>query len=411
MAPLYTCGFAAPFIIGHAAIRLRSRNLGFATGVYGTFLLAYATIASVMDDGNPATEVEPLVSAAAGVWVLVGWLGGTVHALFLRSKVFRSQPRRPVPSAAWGHTPAPPPSYRPPTAPPASSYRAPAGPSPSFPRPSWNDMGAAPDSRSLDGIGIGIDRIGPYALTRKIGQGGQGAVYLAHGPDGQPVAIKVLHNRIIGGAAERESFVKEAAMARLVRPFATARVIDVGVVDDLAYIVSEYVPGPSLDRLVRQEGPRGGDSLTRLAIGTAAALNGIHAANVVHRDFKPANVLIGPDGPRVIDFGIARAVDRFTMTSGGLRGTLIYMSPEQISGDPVGPASDIFSWASTMLFGATGRHAFDGASHPHIFRMILEHHPDLSVLPPALRDPAAACLAKDPRDRPTAAEVMTAVTG
>ncbi|GAA4188108.1 hypothetical protein GCM10022252_22830 [Streptosporangium oxazolinicum] len=391
-------------------MRLRSKNLGFATGLYGAFLLAYATIASVMDDGNPATEVEAPVNAAAGVWLLVGWLGGTAHALFLRSKVFRSQPRHPAPSVAWGRDPAPPPSYRRPTVPPAPpSYRAPAGPPPSFPRPSWNDMGAMPVSRSLDGLGI--DRIKPYVLTRKIGEGGQGAVYLAHGPDGQPVAIKVLHNRIIGGAAERESFVKEAAMARRVRPFATARVIDVGVIEDLAYIVSEYVPGPSLERLVRDEGPRDGDSLTRLAIGTVAALNGIHAADVVHRDFKPANVLVGPDGPRVIDFGIARAVDRFTMTSGGLRGTLIYMSPEQISGDPVGPASDIFSWASTMLFGATGRHAFDGASHPHIYRMILQHHPDLSVLPAALRDPVAACLAKDPRARPTAAEVMMAVTG
>ncbi|MFF3444139.1 serine/threonine-protein kinase [Streptosporangium sp. NPDC002721] len=413
-APLYTCGFAAPFIIGHAAIRLRSRNLGFATGVYGAFLLTYATIASVMDDGNPATEVESPVTAAAGVWLLAGWLGGTVHALFLRPKVFRPHPRRPAPSTAWdrGHNPVPPPPYRrstAPPAPPAPSYRVPAGPPPSSPRPSWNDMGAMPVFGSLDGIGI--DRIGRYVLIRKIGEGGQGAVHLAHGPDGQPVAIKVLHDRIIGGAAERESFVKEAAMARRVRPFATARVIDVGVVEDLAYIISEYVPGPSLDRLVRDEGPRGGDSLTRLAIGTAAALNGIHAADVVHRDFKPANVLIGPDGPRVIDFGIARAVDRFTVTSGGLRGTLVYMSPEQISGDPVGPASDIFSWASTMLFGATGRHAFDGASHPHIFRMITQHRPDLSVLPGALRNPVAACLAKDPRDRPTAAEVMTAVTG
>jgi serine/threonine protein kinase len=255
-----------------------------------------------------------------------------------------------------------------------------------------------------------FERIGPYQPTQKIGEGGQGAVYLAHGPSGQPVAIKVLHNRIIGGAAEQESFIKEAAMAQRVRPFATARVIDVGVIDGLAYIVSEYVPGPSLERLVQDEGPRGGDSLTRLAIGTAAALKGIHAAGIVHRDFKPANVLIGPDGPRVIDFGIARALDQVTMTSGGLKGTLVYMSPEQISGDPVGSASDIFSWASTMLFGATGRHAFDGTSHPNIYNMIINHYPDLSVLPAALQVPVATCLAKNPRDRPTAAEVMMAVT-
>jgi len=224
------------------------------------------------------------------------------------------------------------------------------------------------------------------------------------------VAVKVLHSRIIGGAAERESFVKEAAMAQRVRPFATARVIDVGVMGDVAYIISEYVPGPSLERLVRQEGPRGGDSLTRLAIGTAAALAGIHAAGIVHRDFKPANVLLGPDGPRVIDFGIARALDQVTMTSGVLKGTMAYMSPEQISGERVGPASDVFSWAATMLFGATGGHAFEAGSTPLVYRKIVTHHPDLSVLPMALQAPLAACLAKDQNDRPTAAEVMTRIT-
>ncbi|MET8337625.1 serine/threonine-protein kinase [Streptosporangium canum] len=435
LAPLYTCGFATPFIIGHAAVRLKSRNLGFAAGVYGVLLIVYCTVAIAFTDNNPATK-EPPVDVAAGLWIFTGWLGGTVHAFILRTAVFRPRTVAHVPSAVRRHSPVPPPyyppaapsrpsyqapapsqpSYRAP-APPPPSYQAPAGPAPAppvsppvsssvsqlFSRPSPSSMGAESVSRPFD-------RIGPYMLIRKIGEGGQGAVYLAHGPDGQQVAIKVLHNRIIGGEAERESFVREAAMARRVRPFATAGVIDVGVLDDLAYIVSEYVPGPSLERLVRDEGPRGGDSLTRLAVGTAAALKGIHAAGIVHRDFKPANVLIGPDGPRVIDFGIARALDRVTMTSGGLKGTLFYMSPEQISGEPVGPESDIFSWGATMLFGATGRHAFAAASQPVVFKMIINHHPDLSVLPVALQDPVAACLAKDPRDRPTAAEVMLRVT-
>ncbi|MFJ2033767.1 serine/threonine-protein kinase [Streptosporangium sp. NPDC087985] len=302
----------------------------------------------------------------------------------------------------------PPPHYQAPASPPYQApaprpYQAPATPSPSFSSPPWHPAGTASGSRPFD-------RLGPYRLGQKIGEGGQGAVYLAHGPDGQPVAIKVLHSRIIGGAAERESFIREAAMAQRVRPYATARVIDVGVIDDVAYIISEHVPGPSLEGLVRDEGPRGGDSLTRLAIGTVAALKGIHAAGIVHRDFKPANVLIGPDGPRVIDFGIARALDQVTMTSGGLKGTLVYMSPEQISGEPVGPASDIFSWAATMLFGATGRHAFGAEYQPLIYKRIVTHHPDLSVLPAALQAPVGACLAKNPDDRPTAAEVMMRVT-
>ncbi|MEV0419118.1 serine/threonine-protein kinase [Streptosporangium canum] len=421
LAPLYTCGFATPFIIGHAAVRLKSRNLGFAAGVYGVLLIVYCTVAIAFTDNNPVTE-EPAVNVAAGLWIFTGWLGGTVHAFILRTAVFRPRLVAHVPSAVWRHSPMPPPPYYAPAASPPS-YQAHAAPPPShqahaapaqappvsssvsqlFARPPRNSMGAESVSHSFD-------KIGPYQPIRKIGEGGQGAVYLAHGPDGRQVAIKVLHNRIIGGEAERESFVREAAMAQRVRPFATARVIDIGVLDDLAYIVSEYVPGPSLQRLVGDEGPRGGDSLTRLAVGTAAALKGIHAAGIVHRDFKPANVLIGPDGPRVIDFGIARALDRVTMTSGGLKGTLFYMSPEQISGEPVGPESDIFSWGATMLFGATGRHAFAAGSQPVVFKMIINHHPDLSVLPVALQDPVAACLAKDPRDRPTAAEVMLRVT-
>ncbi|MEU6740304.1 serine/threonine-protein kinase [Streptosporangium sandarakinum] len=253
--------------------------------------------------------------------------------------------------------------------------------------------------------------IGPYLPVRQLGSGGQGSVYLAKGPNGESVAVKVLHGRLVGGPGQRERFLREAEMARRVRPFATARILDAGVVDDLVYIVTEYVPGPSLAKLVYEQGPRNGDSLTRLAIGTIAALKGIHAAGIVHRDFKPANVLLGPDGPRVIDFGVAGALDRMAMASAdNLRGTLPYMSPEQISGERVGPASDIFSWASTMLYGATGRDAFEGGSLPQVHRMLVSHHPDLSVLPPALRGAVERCLAKDPRHRPTAAEVMMAIT-
>jgi len=438
-APLYTAGFATPFIIGHAAVRLKSRIVGLATGVYGLFLLAFVVISGIYSDNDPTTKEAP-VDVIVGIWIIVGWLGGTVHALVLRPSVFRTRPMSHPPPWSGQYDPMPPPRYRAPThpttpyrahpaPPPTSPYQAPASrpyaayPAPSSaptptpaPPPSPPPATAPPFSppprypmETASGS-LPFREIGPYRLDRKIGAGGQGAVYLAYGPGGRPVAVKVLHNRIIGGRAERESFVREAAMAQRVRPFATAKVIDVGVTGDVAYIVSEYVPGPSLERLVRKKGPRDGDSLTRLAIGTAGALAGIHAAGIVHRDFKPANILLGPDGPRVIDFGIARALDQVTMTSGVLKGTMAYMSPEQISGEHVGPPSDVFSWAATMLFGATGRHAFDAGSTPLVYRKIVTHHPDLSVLPTGLRAPLAACLAKDPGDRPTAAEVMTMVT-
>ncbi|WP_432920666.1 serine/threonine-protein kinase [Microbispora sp. CA-135349] len=260
------------------------------------------------------------------------------------------------------------------------------------------------------GRSAGVAWVGPYALLTKVGEGGQGTVYLGQAPDGQQVAVKILHIRIGPDLGERDAFVKEALAARRVPSFATAQVIDVGVEGDLAYIVSEYVHGPSLERLVREQGPRNPDSLTRLSISTLAALRGIHNAGIVHRDFKPANVLLGADGPRVIDFGIARAMDRLT-TSAGTKGTPAFMSPEQVLGEQAGPASDVFSWGSTMYYAASGRLPFDGPSVFAVSQQIMEHSPDLAPLPAALRRPLAAALNKDPRTRPAAADLLLALSG
>ncbi|MEV7968886.1 serine/threonine-protein kinase [Sphaerisporangium sp. NPDC088356] len=256
--------------------------------------------------------------------------------------------------------------------------------------------------------GSDLGGLGPYRFVTRLGEGGQGTVYLAQAPDGRQVAVKVLHERIRGHAGERDDFMREVITAQRVPPYATARIVDVGVIGDRGYVVSEYVPGPSLERLVHESRPLDGDSLTRLAIATSAALAGIHSAGVVHRDFKPENVLIGPDGPRVIDFGVARALDHVT-TSGGLKGTPAYMSPEQVSGRSVGPESDVFSWASTMFYGATGGPAFPGHTPYQIFSAILTHQPNLAVLPRGLVGPIAACLDKEPHNRPTAAQLMVAI--
>ncbi|MEU9887088.1 serine/threonine-protein kinase [Sphaerisporangium sp. NPDC051011] len=253
------------------------------------------------------------------------------------------------------------------------------------------------------------DHVGRYRLIGSLGQGGQGAVYLGETPEGTQVAIKVLHARLAAEAGARQRFLREVEAARRVAPFSTARVIDAGLADERPFIVSEYVEGCSLEQLVREQGPRGHDGLVRLALGTAGALAAIHKAGIVHRDFKPSNVLIGADGPRVVDFGIARVVDQATATSSGVVGTPAYMSPEQVAGERVGPESDVFSWAATMVFAATGRPAFGEDNIAAVLNRIFTAHPDLSALPGSLAKVVGSCLAKRPDGRPSASDVMLAI--
>ncbi|GGK78365.1 hypothetical protein Sme01_23000 [Sphaerisporangium melleum] len=253
--------------------------------------------------------------------------------------------------------------------------------------------------------------IGDYRVLGRIGQGGQGTVYLAESPAGERVAVKVLHaHQAMDQDAERR-FLREVATARRVATFSTARVIEVGSANGQPYIVSEYVEGASLEQRVRDRGPLTGDELVRLALGTAGALAAIHQAGVVHRDFKPSNVLLGPDGPRVIDFGIARALDSVTATASGVAGTPTYMAPEQIAGEQVGPPADVFAWAVTMIYAATGRRAFGGASIPAVLHAVLSAEPDLTDVPESLRPLLGRCLAKDPQARPTAADIMLHLVG
>src|SRR4051794_805563 len=153
------------------------------------------------------------------------------------------------------------------------------------------------------------ERVGAYLLTGRLGEGGQGVVYLGEGPDGEQAAVKLLHAGFSGDARMRARFAGELASAKRVAPFCTARILDADVEGDAPYLVSEFIDGPSLRGVVDAEGPRSGDALQRLAIGTVTALTAIHEAGIVHRDFKPGNVLLAADGPRVIDFGIARALD------------------------------------------------------------------------------------------------------
>jgi|GEM_PF-678498 len=247
---------------------------------------------------------------------------------------------------------------------------------------------------------------GPYAIEARLGEGGQGTVYLGRAPDGERVAVKVLHPRFAADQGARTRFEREIAIARQIAEFCTARVLDAGESGDHLYVVSEFIDGPSLQQAVEREGPRDGAALQRIAISTVTALVAIHQAGIAHRDFKPANVLLGFDGPRVIDFGISKALGTGLAPTSGAVGTPTYMSPEQIHGQPAAAPSDVFSWAVTMVFAATGSPAFGQDTIPAVLHRILTTEPDLSGVPEGLRPLLRACLAKNPSDRPVASDLL-----
>ncbi|MEU4535842.1 ABC transporter substrate-binding protein [Streptosporangium sp. NPDC023825] len=248
--------------------------------------------------------------------------------------------------------------------------------------------------------------IGPHRLVGFLGEGGQGVVYLARTPEGERVALKVLHARLSDDAHAKRRFQREADAARRVAPFCTARVLQADATGDRPYILSEYVDGESLQQVVSRDGPRDEYALVRLAVATATALAAIHRAGIVHRDLKPSNVLLGPDGPRVIDFGIARALDAAYSLTTDLVGTPAYMAPEQFHEQEVGPAGDVFAWAGTMVFAATGQPPFGLGNLAVVMRRILIAEPDLSGVPESLRPLLGAALTKDPRSRPGSADVL-----
>ncbi|WP_329238453.1 serine/threonine protein kinase [Actinoallomurus sp. NBC_01490] len=254
-------------------------------------------------------------------------------------------------------------------------------------------------------------RLGRYRLKGRLGEGGQGVVYAATGPDGSRVAVKVLHTGWAADGMARRSFEKEVAAARRVAPFCVAQVLDANLSKSPPFIVTEFVDGPTLLRSVRDEGPRSGPALHRLAVATATALAAIHEAGVVHRDFKPANVLLGADGPRVIDFGIARTLDGGPTLTGGIVGTPSYMAPEQFEERTIGPAADVFAWGCVLVFAASGSPPFAGESIAAIGNRVLRGKPDLGPLSGPLRDIVLACLAKDERARPSMRDVLIWLLG
>ncbi|QKG23315.1 hypothetical protein ACTIVE_4958 [Actinomadura verrucosospora] len=288
------------------------------------------------------------------------------------------------------------------------------------PRPSEPSEGvpvSEPDGETAgSSLGVADPRVlGGYRILRRLGQGGQGVVYLAEDADGRRVAVKVLHAAALDHPRARERFFREIDAARRVASFCTAQVLDADFAGELPYVVSEYVTGPSLRRAVTEDGTRSGGALDRLAIGTITALAAIAEAGIVHRDFKPDNVLLGPDGPRVIDFGIARITDAGSSVTGQAIGTPAYMAPEQFEGGRIGPAADVYAWACTMVHAATGRPPHGADSIPQIMYRKLRGEADLGDFPArasgALRTLVEEALRGAPAERPAARDVLLRLIG
>ncbi|MEV0757037.1 serine/threonine-protein kinase [Streptosporangium sp. NPDC050280] len=253
--------------------------------------------------------------------------------------------------------------------------------------------------------------IGGYALRRELGRGGMGVVHLAATPAGSLAAVKVIHPHLARDPAFRRRFDREVAAARRVARFCTAPVLDAGVEDGVAYLVTEYVRGPDLAQAVREQGPLTGANLEALAVGIATALHAIHGAGVIHRDLKPSNVLLSPLGPRVIDFGIAQLVDTESLTSQAILGTPAFMAPEQVRGEPLTPAADVYAWGGVIAFAGTGRLPFGGGSPSEVLYRIVNDGPNLEGLDESVRAVVEGAMAKDPARRPSAQRLLDELVG
>ncbi|MDG4864533.1 serine/threonine-protein kinase, partial [Streptomyces sp. T-3] len=249
--------------------------------------------------------------------------------------------------------------------------------------------------------------IAGYRLQARLGQGGMGVVYLSHTRGGQPVALKVVRREYAQDPLFQQRFTQEVAAARRVQGPYTAPVLDSRTDGSELWLAAAYVAGPPLSVAVGRHGPLPLASVLKLMGGIAEALVTIHGAGVVHRDLKPSNVLLAADGPRVIDFGIARAADAAGLTGTSVAlGTPAYMAPEQAMGGDITPALDVFALGLIVHFAITGQHAYGDGPSQAILHRIVANEPDLSGCPQEIRGLVESCLAKDAAARPTPAEIV-----
>ncbi|MFJ2191538.1 serine/threonine-protein kinase [Kitasatospora sp. NPDC087861] len=255
-------------------------------------------------------------------------------------------------------------------------------------------------------------QVGAYRLLRRLGAGGMGRVYLGRTAGGRTVAVKVVRGELADDAEFRARFRQEVAAARRVGGAWTAPVLDADTEGEHPWVATGYVAGPALGDAVRDFGPLPEPAVRALGVGLAEALAHVHGLGLVHRDVKPSNVLLTLDGPRLIDFGIARALDAtsgFTR-SGYVVGSPGFMPPEQANGQAVGPAGDVFSLGAVLAFAATGVHPFgEGVSAAVLLYRVLHEEPDVADLAGPLRTLVLDCLAKDPAARPTPGALRAAL--
>jgi hypothetical protein len=250
-------------------------------------------------------------------------------------------------------------------------------------------------------------RVGRYRLLARLGSGGMGRVFLGQSPGGRLVAVKLIRPELAADPQFRARFAREVAAARHVSGMFTAAVVDADPEGPQPWLVTAYVPGPSLSDAVGKHGPLPVSSVLTLAAGLAEGLGAVHAAGMVHRDLKPSNVLLASDGPRIIDFGISRAADATALTRADLVvGSPGFMSPEQAMGLEVSRASDVFSLGAVITFAATGAGPFGTGSATALLYRVVHDPPETDRLPAEIQPLAAACLAKDPSQRPTSEQLL-----
>ena len=252
-------------------------------------------------------------------------------------------------------------------------------------------------------------RLGGCTLLGRLGQGGMGVVYLGRDATGSLVAVKVIRPELAANDDYLARFRREVELGRKVRGRFVAEVLDAGTDAERPYLVTDYIEGETLQARIRGRGALPAAEVGGLAAGMAAALAAIHAAGLVHGDLKPGNVLLSADGPRVIDFGVARAVNgrRGRSTAAIRSGTPEFMAPEQFEGVGVGPPADLFAWGGLLVYASTGRPPFGDKRAPGGIEALEQRvhfqQPGLAALPADLREPVAAAMAKLPSGRPTAA--------